>query len=269
MNPHAKSLKNSLYPSAITLLVLATLGMSTAAIAQSESNASNKNESNFTVDAGLAYSPEYEGSEDYKTSVLPLINYRNGRFFAGALGGIGYDLSTKKGLSIGPVLSYQPGRDESDHERLKGLGDIDPSANLGAFVKWDLQPFSVNSTIKQGLGGDVSGTELKLGVGYALPLGPKDSLNFDASINWADQDIMEGYFGVTPEQSNNSGLATYDASAGIRRYGVGASWTHIYTPKVFSTLNAGVYQLGSEAADSPITTSRTGGLVGASVGYKF
>lgn len=269
MNFYLNRAKNSSYQVATALLILTTLGMTTTASAESETAEKSETKSNFTVGAGLAYLPEYEGSEDYETKALPLINYRNGRFFAGALGGIGYDISPKKDLSFGPVLSYQFGRDESDHERLKGLGDIDPSATLGAFARWNLQPFSVNSTVKHSLGGDANGAQIKLGAGYTLPLSTKNIVNFEASIDWADQEVMEAYFGVSPEQSSRSGLEQYDAGSGIRRYGVGASWTHVYTPKIFSTLNAGIYQLGSEASDSPITTEKTGGLVGASVGYKF
>jgi outer membrane scaffolding protein for murein synthesis (MipA/OmpV family) len=269
MNLHTDSFKSTFYQSTTSLLIFTTLSISTAASAETQTAEKDDKKSQFTVGSGLAYVPEYEGSEDYKVSALPVINYRNGRFFAGALGGIGYDLSNKEDLSFGPVLSYQFGRDESDNDQLEGLGDIDPSVTLGAFGRWNLQPFSLNSTVKHSLGGDANGAQIKLGAGYALPLSAKDIVNFEASIDWADQEVMEAYFGVSPEQSSRSGLGEYEVSSGIRRYGIGASWTHIYTPKMFSTLNAGVYQLGSEAADSPITTSRTGGLVGASVGYTF
>lgn len=268
MNFYLNRAKNSSYQVATALLILTTLGIATTANAESEMAEKNGSQSKLTLGAGVIYAPEYEGSEDYKVRALPVINYRKGRFFVGTLGGVGYDLSNTKDLSYGPILSYQFGRDESDNERLEGLGDIDAGADVGAFARWNLNPFSVNSSLKYGLG-DVEGAQVKLGVGYALPLSAKDSLRFEASVDWADEEVMQTYFGVTPEQSSRSGLDQYDASSGIRRYGVGASWTHVYTPKIFSTLNAGIYQLGSEAADSPITTEKTGGLVGASVGYKF
>lgn len=266
MTPFTKPIDSLAYYASIALLVATSLGITTAAAAvQPETT---ERQSSLILGAGAIYAPEYEGSEDYKVRALPVINYRNGRFFAGSLGGVGYDLSNNEDLSFGPLLSYQFGRDEDDNERLEGLGDIDGGADIGAFARWNLQPFSVNTTVKYGLG-DVDGVQLKLGVGYALPLGPKDNLSFDASIDWADETVMSTFFGVTPEQSARSGLAAYDADSGIRRYGVGASWTHAYTPQIFSTLNAGIYQLGGEAADSPITTEKTGGIVGASVGYNF
>lgn len=273
MNPHTSNVKTSPYyfvnASLTMLVVMTTLGMTTTANAEAELVKKNDSKSIFTLGAGVAYVPEYEGSEDYKVSALPVISYRNGRFFAGTLGGIGYDLSSQENLSFGPVLSYQFGREESDNERLEGLGDIDPSATLGAFARWNLQPFSLNSTVKHSLGGDANGAQIKLGAGYTLPLNTKDIINFEASIDWSDQEVMEAYFGVSPVQSSRSGLDEYEVSSGIRRYGLGASWVHTFTPNVFSTLNAGIYQLGSEAADSPIVTSDTGGLVGASVAYKF
>lgn len=250
-------------------VALALSGLLAATFANAQTSPAPEASSHFSVGLGVLHAPEYEGSDEGKTRALPLINYRSGRLFVGTLGGIGYNVSNVPNLEFGPVLSYRFGRDESDSARLQGLGDIDAGADLGGFVRWNLQPFFVHATLKHGLGGDASGTQLRLGAGYGLALGPVDRVVFDASMEWADTDIMQGHYGVTAQQSARSGLPQYSASSGLRRYGVGAIWTHSFTPQWSSTVGLGVYRLGSDAANSPITVQRSVGLVSAGLAYRF
>lgn len=253
-------------------VALAAAGMAVAvsAMAQSaDSDGSPAIGARFTLGAAVAYAPRYEGSDEYKARGLPLINYRNGRFFAGTLSGIGYNFSPSPDWSFGPLLSYRPGRDQDDSDRLRGLGDVDGGADLGGFVRWNLRPFFLHATVKQGIGGGVRGATAKFGAGYAISLSPSDRLILDASIDWADEDVMQAYFGVTPIQSARSGLGVYKADAGVRRYGIGAMWTHSFTPQWFSTVGVAAWRLGDEAAASPITRDRNAGMLSAGVGYRF
>ena len=223
----------------------------------------------FTLGLGVVHAPVYEGSDETQTRALPMLSYRNGRFFAGALGGVGYNFSNSQHVQFGPVMSYRLGRDESDADRLRGLGDIDGGADVGGFVRWNLKPFSLHASVKQGVSGDVKGTQLRVGMGYGMALSQKDRLMFDASLDWADSELMQTYYGVNAVQSANSGLSAYSASSGVRRYGVGAIWMHSFTQQWFSSVSLGVYRLGSGAADSPITVKRNVGLVSAGLGYRF
>lgn len=254
-------------PICVAACLLTSLMIAPAALAQTPAE-SNDN-TTFTLGLGAVSAPAYEGADHNKTRALPLVNYRSGRFFAGMLSGVGYNFSTLPQLEFGPVLSYRLGRDESDSYRLSGLGDIEGGADMGAFVRWNLQPFALHATLKQGVSGDVKGTQLRVGLGYGLALGPSDRLAFDASVDWADSELMQTYYGVSAAQSARSGLSAYNADSGIRRYGVGAVWTHSFTQQWFSTLSAGVYRLGASAADSPITTDRNVGLLSVGLGYRF
>jgi outer membrane protein len=149
------------------------------------------------------------------------------------------------------------------------LGDIDAGADVGAFVRWNAQPLSLSATLEQGVGGNVTGTTVRLNAGYALSINRNNSLRLDASIDWADAEVMQGFFGISAPQAARSGLPLYTASAGIRRYGVSAVWAYSITPQWVSTVRLGVYRLGSEATDSPLTLRRNIGLVSAGVSYRF
>lgn len=223
----------------------------------------------LTVGAAVARVPTFEGSNRFDTRALPVIAYRSSRFFAGTLSGVGYNLSNLSTLEFGPVLTYRFGRDESDDVRLRGLGNIDAGADIGAFVRWNAQPLSLSATLEQGVGGNVTGAKVRLNAAYALSINRSNSLRFDASIDWADTEVMQGFFGISAPQSARSGLPVYDASSGIRRYGVGAVWAYTITPQWMSTVRLGVYRLGSEAANSPLTVRRSMGLVSAGLSYRF
>jgi outer membrane protein len=223
----------------------------------------------FTLGIGAAVLPTYEGSKNYETRALPIINYRNGRFFAGALGGVGYTYSLNKHITFGPLLSYQAGRDEHDDPHLFGLGDIDSGIDIGAFARWDLRPFFLHGTAKHGLGDDINGTQIKLGIGITLAPSPADSLTFDTSVVWSDASDMQAWYGVTSTQSVRSGLTSYQANSGIRRVSVGALWTHSLSENWFSSLAGNVSRLGQVAANSPITQDRNASLLSAGIGYRF
>ena len=252
-------------------LLLAAAGCLLASPARAQAPAASQATSPYslTLGLGVARLPEYEGSDQFDARALPFINYRSGRFFAGTLSGVGYNLSNTPSFEFGPVLSYRFGRDESDSPRLRGLGDIDAGADVGAYLRWNAQPFTLGARLERGVGGDAKGTSLRLDAGYALAINRSNVLRFDAAVDWADADVMQGFFGISAPQSLRSGLPAYTASSGIRRYGVSAAWAHNITPNWISTVRVGVYRLGSEAAGSPLTLKRSSGLVSAGLTYRF
>lgn len=252
----------------LVLLVAAGWAATSAARAQAPAEPAAAPYS-LTLGLAVARMPEYEGSDRFDTRALPIISYRSGRFFAGTLTGVGYNLSNLPALEFGPVLSYRFGRDESDSPRLSGLGDIDAGADLGAYVRWNAQPFSLSARLEQGLGGNVKGTSLRLDAAYGMVINQSNALRFNAAIEWADADVMQGFFGISAPQSLRSGLPTYTASSGVRRYGVAATWAHNITPHWATTVRLGIYRLGSEAASSPITLKRSAAVVSAGLSYQF
>lgn len=223
----------------------------------------------LTVGAAVARLPTYEGSNRFETRALPVVTYRSGRFFAGTLSGVGYNLSNLANLEFGPVVNYRFGRDESDDVRLRGLGNIDAGVDVGAFVRWNAQPLALSATLEQGVGGNVTGTTVRLNAAYALGINRSNTLRFDAQVDWADTEVMQGFYGISGAQAARSGLPVYAASSGIRRYGVAAVWAYNITPQWMSTVRVGVYRLGNEAVNSPLTLRRNVGLVSAGVNYRF
>lgn len=248
----------------------AMAGFASSVPAQQAPSARIDQASSLTLGVGAAHLPRYEGSDDYRRRFLPLIDYRNGRFSASTLGGIRYDFSPAPQWSFGPLLGYRPGRDEDDAARLRGLGDIDDGADLGAFFVWRPDPFFVHGTVRHAIGADFDEElSVRIGAGYALRLTPSDRVVFDTSVEWADKETMRARFGVTPAQSARSGLPTYRPDAGVRRASIGAAWTHSLTPRWSTTVAVAAVRLGNEAAGSPISVDRNAGIVSVGLAYRF
>lgn len=250
-------------------LLVASAAYTAPARAQSEGDAEAPKPAHLTLGAGAAYVPRYEGANESLTRGMPVLSYRSGRFFAGVLGGIGFNVSPYRTVEFGPVLSFRAGRAENNDQHLSGLGDIAAGADAGVFARWNLRPAYLHASFKQGVSGSMNGTQLRVGGGYAKALGAADRLVLDASVDWADSQVMQTYFGVSAEQSTASGLAAYDATSGLRRVSLSAIWTHTFTPQWFSSVSLSAYQLGDSAAHSPITQSRVARIASATIGYRF
>jgi len=80
---------------------------------------------------------------------------------------------------------------------------------------------------------------------------------------------MQAYFGVTPEQSARSGLARYDAGAGLKRADFSISATYMLDESWMVRGEAGVGVLLGDAADSPVVLEKIQPSGMLLVGYRF
>ena len=95
------------------------------------------------VGAAVLVGRQYQGSDESRVRVLPNIEYQwsNG-FFAGVMNGIGYNASTRPDLAYGVRVTADFDRKENRSDALRGLGDIDPRPELGAFFNFSQRPAS-------------------------------------------------------------------------------------------------------------------------------
>ena len=209
------------------------------------------------VGGGLAVGRRYMGSDERRTSVLPIFDYRwaNG-WFAGLSNGVGYNFSTERGLSYGLRLTADFGRKESRSAALAGMGDISAKPEIGAFYSQSLgSGLSVHASIRYGAVG--TGLLVDGGVGWSLPLASATRLKLGAALTVANSDYMQDYFGVTPEQSASSGYQVFNAKAGVRDVRLSAAVVHSFSPQLHMTGGITVRSLQGDAADSPLTREKT------------
>jgi outer membrane protein len=207
---------------------------------------------------------EYVGSDETRNAWLPVFDYEwaNG-WFAG-VNGVGHQWTSGDSLKYGVKLGYDSGREESRSTALKGLGNVDASAEVGGFVQYALgKGFAAKTGVRVGSGVDNKGALWDVGVDYGTALGANWRLGAGLSATYANSDYLQSYFGVTAKQALASGYRVYTPSAGLRDVAVKVSLTYMVTPTVALTGVVSNSTLMGDAKDAPMVrkTSATTGLL--------
>jgi len=220
-----------------------------------------------TLGGGVIYMPEYEGSDEFKAAPFPLvsISFRDSIHIdpSGAV----VDLYKWNGFRASVKGGYELGRQEDDSDHLRGLGDIDTGGVVGGLISYERGPFEVYAELDKTIGGS-EGLIAKTGIEVSHRY-RRFVFSGDVSATWADEKHMQAYFGVTPAQAANSELPEYEASAGIKRFDVSASVTHMLTEKLFLTGSVGAGVLLEGAKESPIVRDEIQPFGMLGLGYRF
>jgi outer membrane scaffolding protein for murein synthesis (MipA/OmpV family) len=227
------------------------------------------------IGLGVLSTPRYMGADTNRLRALPYLSYRwaNG-WFIDPLNGLGHAWSPAPGRRIGLHLGVSPDREESDSSALRGMGDVDREAELGGFVQqrlgsWLGGGLSIRSHLRYGAGEDHRGGQAELGLGWGTRLAQRSLMNLGFAANWANQDYMQTYFGVTPAQSASSTYAEHDARGGLRDIRLSLSWIQLFTPTTTGLLMVSQTHWQGEAADSPLVREKRNTLAVAALMYRF
>jgi outer membrane protein len=216
------------------------------------------------IGIGVGMAPDYEGSDDRKATPVLFGRYQwdSGRYVA--LGGTqeaGKALRLKANLisdamsptwQLGPVLQYRMERDDVDNNRVDRMKKVDSQTELGAFVGFRTGPWAASLTYATDVSDETDGAVTELAGSYHLPINDAFSMKFGASVSYADDDYMDGYFGVNRKNAGKSGFSNYKAESGIKDYGL--SVTAEYALNQSWGLLGGIsyYRLTGDAEDSPL-----------------
>lgn len=240
----------------IALLLLAT----GPAVGQEDMQATPNAGLHGSVGLSTGVRPEYEGARDSKTVLIPTINlfYGDSLFFTRMTAGANLlRYKTEQGLTItaGPLLGLRRGREQDDHEALRGLGDVDTALEAGGFVRLRKQGWQASAEVRQNVTNTDQGATVNFSVGHGMPLGPKLRLRTAFDTTWASSGYMKTFYSIDAVQSAQSGMAQYDAGSGFKHvgasvaaaYAINREWTGVATVRYKRLLGG--------AADSPIVSS--------------
>ena len=232
-------------------------------------------EDSITVGAGVAWLPDYEGSDEYRVAIGP-----------GAIGsvhGVSFTLAGNR-LSVdlvpndsGPVWDFQAGPvavvnfnrssiKSIDDPRIKALGEVDTAIELGGYVgigktgvlTSPYDKLSVSVSYRHDVSGDHHSAIWQPSINYFTPLSHKAAVGLFASAEHAGDGYARTYFGVTPAQAAASGLPAYAADGGWKNYTIGALGTYALTGDLLHGLKlvaGGTYKrLLGDFGDSPVVS---------------
>jgi outer membrane protein len=217
-----------------------------------------KRDWNLSLGAGGMLVPDYEGSDDYEVNPIPVLiaSYRDIVAVQGpalSLNAVALvDENLGRSLKAGPVIGYRGGRDEDDNSALTGLGDVDPYAELGGYISYQMGPIGFSAKALQDVTGAHDGLRAEFETSYRMPLMANLMAGISVSASYADDDYMGAYFSITPAQSAKSGYAVYSAKSGFKDVGVGANLNYMLDENWGVFLRGGFKRLLGDAVDSPI-----------------
>ena len=234
-------------------------------------------DSKVTIGLGAGVAPRYAGSNEYRMLPVPVLNIVTpSGFFVDSLQGAGYKHDIGDLFFASAGIGYGVGRKDSNDgllpgsAKLKGMGEIKGSvlANLDLGVKLGhVATFTVGasqplSNRERGLSyhAELSGTVLTLA---------KDQVSVSGTAEFGSAKYNQTFFGVTAEQSRNSGYAAYKADSGLNALTSSIVWTHSFnqTWSVSTVLSATHYM--QKAADSPLMLDKTNYGAFTTVNYSF
>lgn len=229
------------------------------------------------IGGAAVVAPKYEGSKEYEIRGFPILapagsaTGDDGVVQVRGVDDFRLRAFNFNGFEAGPLAGYRFSRDESDGDRLDGLGDIDGGVVIGAYAAYSFSSIKPFVSYHYAVTGDDTGGLLRFGAETRWPVTSAIAITAVAGATYADSSYTDAYFGISEEQATRSvaGLSQFDADAGIKDVYLNLS-TAIPLTDVWSLKLSGRYShLLGDAADSPIveTESQFSGVVGLT--YRF
>ena len=189
------------------------------------------NDDTLTIGVGGAYTPTYEGSDDYR--FVPVAGFRgkvSGHNFYTRGTSVYFDLVPEKpgnnvDVSFGPVANVRFARSSRKgikDVQVRALGTLDTAIEVGGFVgiaktgviTSDYDTLGMRFTYLR----DVTDTHdsyiIQPSIEYGTPLSTSMYVGLGVSADYAGKGYAQTYFGVTPAGSVASGLDPFNTNGG-------------------------------------------------------
>lgn len=227
----------------------------------------------LTIAAGVASSPDYEGSDHNR--LIPAAAVR------GRVGGMDFwsnatwlylDVIGRPGngmdFDFGPIVGVRfnrTGKVEDDF--VDALPERDTAIEIGGFggMSWHglTNPYdslSLRVDVLKDVGGAHDSTVITPSLSFGSPLSRSTYVSATASAEWAGDGYADYYYSISPAEALASGLPPYKAKGGFKHWGLSLTGLQMVTGDLTGGL--GVFALGSykrlhgDFKDSPIVDIR-------------
>lgn len=255
----------------LTFLCVFASGLSPVAFAQ-------------VADMGEAYvglggrvRPAYEGADSRRGGAIPYLRLYAEHLFARTTQGMlegGVRSNPAGGVVFGAQLVYEEGRvtDESAFLKAHNFEDIDAGASVGVHAEadWKIGPMPLNALARFRRNAD---SDLGAHVDLRLTAGIFSRWGVDAGVfgqlTWSDEKATQNYFGLTPQQSSQTGLPAYSAGAGLRNVAFGILGSVDISKHWLVLWGLNARRLEGDARNSPIVQERTNWFANGGLAYRF
>ncbi|MBL4836871.1 MAG: MipA/OmpV family protein [Kordiimonadaceae bacterium] len=208
---------------------------------------------------GIGFTPDYEGSDNYRFRIIPLIDIRYKSRLQLNGSRLSYVAYRKGPLEVGPIVNMKFGRNERQNSVLVGFGNISDTVQMGVFVRYRTQEALVSVEYRHGLGANLGGS-VQLTVGHGIYKAGKFSAMLAARARWLSRRAMQTNYGLTKTQSEASALnlPVYTTGVGFSELNVNLVGSYEMSDQIRLLGLVSVGTLTGYAAKSPIVTEGRG-----------
>ena len=218
------------------------------------------------------YFSEYLGSADQDFQILPYLSVNNFKGFDVFGPQITYrliDTGTGEGfgkwsLRAGPSVTYQIGRDNDDSPNFVNFDDIDGSLPIGGYARATFGPIGLRLDAGQDVIGGHGGFTADASVGTFYSTGIFN-IQPSLSLNWADAEHNQSFFGITAEQAAVSPFQQVSVGSGLYSYSASVvTWLEFENDYALTLIGSYRDFIG-DITDSPILQADDGATDGFSI----
>jgi len=255
------------------LILLLATAAATLAQAQQQEQEPESQPARYLLGASVMNKPEYEGATTRENKFRPLWAVQFGRWRLSTAGGsalLGFGregagpgastmLIERRRLRLGLALRLDHGRNSGDASTTRGLPDVKRTLRGRIYANYSLAPdLNIGANLSQDLLGRQGGLTAGLDLGWRFYRSPTLEWTSGIGISAGDATNLRSYFGVPESAVAASGKPAYEPGGGLRDAHAGVGFTRPFAKHWFVFGSAGVSELLSPVADSPLVKKREG-----------
>lgn len=219
------------------------------------------------VGAGVAVTPAYQGSDEYRVLPIPAIDIQQGWFFANLRNGIGIAPVNNEHLTIGASAVFVQGYRRSDVPN--GIEKLSDGVGARLFASLRTAGFVTTLGATQVVSGGTKGLVADASVSYPIQVSERFTLIPTLGTTWANKKHNDRYFGVSPAESAASGLPRFTSGSGFKDVSGMVTAAYRLSDRVTLSATGGVTALLGNAADSPIVEEEAQPYGLLTLSYRF
>ena len=226
--------------------LVASLAMLAAPVTLSAAQAQD----HIVLGAGVAATPAYQGSKDYRVLPIPVIDIKQGWFFANLRNGVGVEPIDNETVTVGASAVFVPGYRRRDVPQ--GVDKLSNGAGVRLFTTLRTGGFVATVGGVEVVSGGSKGFVADGGLSYPIRASSKVTLTPTLGATWADSNYNDRYFGVSASEAALSGLPRFTAGSGLKDASATLTASYRVTDQISLSATGGVTWVLGDLKGSPL-----------------
>lgn len=207
-----------------------------------------------TLGAGVAVVPTYDGSDEMRTLPMPIIDIKEGRFFANMTDGAGIYAVDTPNLKIGGSVVFIMGYRQRDLPA--GIDKLENTAGGRLFATASTGGLSFTLGATRSIGG-TEGVTVDGRLSYLIRATDRLTIVPSAALVWSDKSQNRDYFGIDQAEATVSGLPEFAPSSGLSSVSLGLTANYRLGSRLNVVGGATASRLTGDVQDSPLIERKT------------